>query len=125
MKQQQQTLGECLKSARESKDFSLRKVETLTSISNPYLSQLEGDKIKQPSPIILHKLSELYGVPYETVMELAGYPVPGASTGGNNGAAQRASRFASRMGQVTKQEEDSLVEYLQFLRSRGKRRGGR
>lgn len=119
----QQSLGEYLKAARENKEFSLRKVETLTSISNPYLSQIESDKIKQPSPIMLHKLSELYEVPYETVMMLAGYPVPGAKIGSESGATGRTAQFASRIGPVTKQEEDALFEYLDFLRSRGKKRG--
>jgi transcriptional regulator with XRE-family HTH domain len=115
------SLGEYLKSGRENKNYSLRKVEALTSISNPYLSQMESDKIKQPSPIMLHKLSELYELPYENVLKLAGYPVPGAGRGSESGETVRISQFASRIGAVTKQEEDSLFEYLEFLRSRGKK----
>jgi transcriptional regulator with XRE-family HTH domain len=104
------TLGKYLKSAREKKGLSLRAVEGEIKISNAYLSQLEGDKIKQPSPVVLHDLSRLYEISYETLMELTGYPVPGATV-------DRHSLY-SRIGQTTKNEEDALVDYLDFLRSR-------
>jgi HTH-type transcriptional regulator, competence development regulator len=116
---QQQTLGQFLKNAREKQGLSLRAVEKVTGISNPYLSQLEGNKIKQPSPTLLHKLCELYEVPYGTVMELAGYP-----TTTTDSAPSRQSRIATRLGQITSEEEEALVEYLEFLRSRRKK-GGR
>jgi HTH-type transcriptional regulator, competence development regulator len=116
---QKQTLGQFLKNAREKQGLSLRAVEKVTGISNPYLSQLEGNKIKQPSPTLLHKLCELYEVPYSTVMELAGYP-----TSTTDSAPSRQSRIATRLGQITSEEEEALVEYLEFLRSRRKE-GGR
>ncbi|MBS1790517.1 MAG: helix-turn-helix domain-containing protein [Acidobacteria bacterium] len=115
---QNQTLGQFLKASRETKELSLRGVEKVTGISNAYLSQLEGDKIKQPSPTLLHKLCELYGVSYSTAMELTGYP----TTQGNEDTPP-SQRLAARLGWVTKKEEDALVEYLEFLRSRNK--GGR
>ncbi len=109
-------LGEYLKSAREKKGLSLRAVESEVGVSNAYLSQIESNKIKQPSPIVLHGLSNLYEVSYETLMELAGYPVPGAT-------ADRHSLY-SRIGPTTKEEEDAVAEYLDFLRSR-KSKGGK
>jgi transcriptional regulator with XRE-family HTH domain len=87
-----------------------------TGISNAYLSQLESGKIQQPSPVMLNKLSELYQVSYADILELAGYPVPDRSN-----KATSYSRLASRMGPTTKEEEDELLEYLEFLRSRRKR----
>jgi transcriptional regulator with XRE-family HTH domain len=113
------TLGQFLKTVREDKGLTLRSVENSTGISNAYLSQLEGDKIKQPSPIVLHKLAELYGASYTTLLDLAGYPVPGAD---NRNVKQ--SSLAARIGHVTSDEEDALVEYLEFLRARRKK-GGR
>jgi transcriptional regulator with XRE-family HTH domain len=109
------TLGLYLKSAREEEGLTLRAVEAEVDISNAYLSQLEGDKIKRPSPTVLHELSKLYEVSYETLMELAGYPVPGAS--------DTQHSLYSRIGRTTKDEEDALVDYLGFLRSRKGRRG--
>ena len=116
---QYQTLGQFLKDAREKQALSLRAVEKVTGISNPYLSQLEGNKIKQPSPTLLHKLCELYEVSYRTALELVGYP-----TTNTDAPPVRQSRIAERLGHVTSEEEESLVEYLAFLRSRRKK-GGR
>lgn len=113
---QNQTLGQFLKDAREKQGLSLRAVEKVTGISNSYLSQLEGDKIKQPSPTLLHKLCELYEVPYSTVMELAGYP-----TTNTDSPPSGARRIAARLSQITSEEEEALVEYLEFLRSRRKK----
>jgi HTH-type transcriptional regulator, competence development regulator len=113
MIKKKQTLGQCLKAARERKRLTLRQVESATKISNAYLSQLEGDKIKQPSPIWLHKLAELYEVAYALLLGLAGYPVPRSQA-----IAESNGALAARMGSVTADEEDAIVEYLEFLRSR-------
>ena len=58
------TLGEELKELRETRGMTLREVEQKSGISNGYLTQLENNKIKEPSPNILYKLSEVYDVPY-------------------------------------------------------------
>ncbi len=107
------TLGKFLQAAREVKQLSLRAVEKLTGVSNAYLSQVESSKIKQPSPTILHKLSELYEVSYSDVLALAGHPVPGDHDHDDN-----SPRTLDRLGAVTPDEEQALVEYLAFLRSR-------
>ncbi|MCY3711201.1 MAG: helix-turn-helix transcriptional regulator [Caldilineaceae bacterium] len=112
-------LGAFLSSARSKLDMSLRAVEKETGISNAYLSQLEHGKIKTPSPQNLNKLAQLYRVPYELLMELAGFPVPKAPPAESQTARDT---FAARIGAVTEEEEEALVEYLQFIRSRRSRR---
>lgn len=107
------TLGKFLQAAREAKQLSLRAVEKATGVSNAYLSQVESGKIKQPSPTILHKLSELYEVSYADVLALAGHPVPGGDDHEDN-----SPRTLDRLGAITPDEEQALVEYLAFLRSR-------
>jgi transcriptional regulator with XRE-family HTH domain len=92
-------------------------VEETVGISNAYLSQLETGKVRSPSPVVLHKLSDLYGVPYATVLQEAGYPVPETVK-----ETDSATRLASRVGSTTQEEEDALVDYLMFLRSRNQRR---
>ena len=109
-------MGVMLRDARNALGLSLRDVEAKADVSNAYLSQMEGGKIKQPSPAILHKLCEIYGASYSLALELAGYPVPDRSQ------STARERFASRLGQTTPEEESALVEYLRFLRSR-KRKG--
>jgi transcriptional regulator with XRE-family HTH domain len=106
--------GEYLKAARIRKELSLRAVESEVGISNAYLSQLEQGKIKQPSPNVLYKLSQLYDLSYKEVMRLVGYPVPGEEE-------EESADLAARIGPVTEEEEEELIDYLKFLRSRRKR----
>jgi transcriptional regulator with XRE-family HTH domain len=111
-------LGACLRSARDQRKLSLRAVERATGISNAYLSQIESGKIREPSPTVLHKLAELYNVPYADLMSLAGYPDAGP-------APSEKATADSRLGPMTPDEERAVREYLEFLRSkRGKRGGG-
>lgn len=107
-----QTLGSYLKKCREDLHLTLRDVDEITDISNPYLSQLEGNKIKKPSPNVLNKLSELYKIPYSKLMKLAGYPVP---------EIEETGKLYARIGDTTIEEEDALVEYLEFLRAKRNR----
>ena len=115
MKEDKLTLGQFLQEARERKELTLRAVEKAVGVSNAYLSQLEGGKIRQPSPVVLHRLSDLYEISYSDTLQLAGYPVPKQRDSDSLG------RLAARIGPVTKAEEDALVEYLEFLRSRRRR----
>lgn len=112
-------LGEFLKAARESEKVTLRFVEQQTGISNAYLSQLENGKIRQPSPIVLHKLCALYDVSYGKAMNLAGYPIPQD----NNGSTEsEVHGLFARFGKITADEEKELADYLDFLRSKSRRK---
>ncbi len=115
------SLGSYLKSLRNAKGMSLRDVEQKTGISNAFLSQIESGKVKEPSPVMLHKMSSLYGVPYETLMERAGYPVPH----GKMFVSPPASSTYHRFGTITEEEEQALLDYLSFFRQQAKRQGGR
>jgi HTH-type transcriptional regulator, competence development regulator len=109
-------LGALLADLRTAKGLSLREVEEATgkAVSNAYLSQLENGRIRKPSPHVLHSLAEVYGVPYETLMERAGYLLPSESTEG--GRRRRLAAFA--IDDLTAEEEEELLKYLAFLRSR-------
>lgn len=109
------TFGDFIQAARSRSGLTLRAVEEATGISNAYLSQLEKGKIKQPSPLILYKLSDVYKVPYSDLFRLIGYPLP------DDLLSPGAAAKASRIGPVTQDEEESLIEYLEFLRSRNQR----
>jgi transcriptional regulator with XRE-family HTH domain len=105
-------LGTYLRTAREREGYSLRDVERKVGIANAYLSQIESGKIRRPSPLVLHKLSRLFGVSYTTLMRLAGYPAPEEKQDDTTLA------LARRFGPVTENEAEAVMEYLQFLRSR-------
>lgn len=111
---QPSNLGALLADLRTAKGFSLREVEEATgkAVSNAYLSQLENGKIKKPSPNVLHSLSEVYVVSYEALMEKAGYLLPSDKSG------RRMSLAVFAIDDLTAEEEEELLKYLAFLRSR-------
>ena len=113
-------LGHFLKELRNAKGFTLRDVEDATRnheevnvVSNAYVSQLENGKITDPSPHILHSLAVVYGVPYEALMQRAGYFMPQEG--------KRLGTFAEF--ELSTEEEDELVAYLRFRRDQGKSGG--
>jgi HTH-type transcriptional regulator, competence development regulator len=117
-----QPLGEYLANVRTTKQMSLREVEEAANgvVSNAYLSQLEHGRIAKPSPNILHCLAQVYGVPYETLMEKAGYIAAAAPNETGSRRHGRVPTFAK--DNLTNEEEEALLEYLAFLRSKkGKR----
>jgi transcriptional regulator with XRE-family HTH domain len=111
-------LGAVLADLRTAKRLSLREVEEATgkAVSNAYLSQLEKGKIKKPSPNVLHSLAEVYVVPYEALMEKAGYLLPSEANKG--GRRRRLAAFA--IDDLTAEEEEELLKYLAFIRSRNR-----
>src|ERR1700730_16461105 len=116
------TLGQYLASIRADRPVTLRQVEEATNkeVSNAYLSQIENDKIQQPSPNVLHALSEIYSIDYSKLMEMAGHITPTKSRGQNE-RHRRIATFANQ--HLTPEEESALIDYLQFIR-RKKRPGG-
>ncbi len=109
-------LGGLLADLRTAKGLSLRQVEEATgkAVSNAYLSQLEKGRIRKPSPNVLHSLAAVYAVPYEALMEKAGYLWP--SEGSAPGRRRRLAAFA--IDDLTAEEEEELLKYLAFIRSR-------
>ena len=110
-------LAGLLADLRQAKGLSLREVEEGTgkAVSNAYLSQLENGRIRKPSPNVLHALAGVYAVPYETLMEKAGYLPPSEGKAGR----RRRSLAAFAFDDLTAEEEEELLKYLAFLRFRG------
>lgn len=117
------TLGDELRRIREARGLSLRAVEAAIGISNAYLSQVETGKIDKPNPNYLFKLAELYRIPYEMLMEKAGYIMRAAGKKGRSaGAPRRAQNLSgaalSTMEDLTPEEAEELMRFLAFIRSR-------
>jgi transcriptional regulator with XRE-family HTH domain len=114
------TLGQYLASIRNDRGLSQREVERKTDkvVSNAYLSQIENDQIKRPSPNILNALAELYAVSYEDLMERAGFVVPTRARRSPQQRHGRVATFAEH--NLTAEEEAKLIEFLGYLRSRKK-----
>jgi len=111
------SFGAVLKQARDVRVLSAIDAARQAGISAAYLSKLENDDVKRPSPHVLHQLSEALAVPYAELMRLSGYRVPGESNG-NPTDAVSAALFAD----LTDDERDELLEYLAWYRARRRAR---
>ena len=107
------SLGSVLKQARDVRELSGVDAARGAGISPAYLSKLESDAVKRPSPHVLHQLSEALGLPYAGLMRLCGYRVPGDSEPDDTRAVS-AALFAD----LTDDEREELVEYLAWFRTR-------
>ena len=105
------SLGNTLKGYRELMNLTLRQVEDVTGISNAYLSQLENDRIKNPSANVLYKLASLYHVELDTLLVASGIIT--------KNAPQKNKLFntiAFSAESLTEEDEQELLNYLRFLR---------
>jgi HTH-type transcriptional regulator, competence development regulator len=114
------SFGSVIRQAREVRALSGVDAARAAGISAAYLSKLESDAVKRPSPHVLHQLSEALELPYAELMELSGYRVPGESTG-----KPRDSVGAALFADLTDDERDELVEYLAWYRARRRTNRGR
>ena len=105
--------GALLRQAREVRELSGSDVARAAGISAAYLSKLESDSVKKPSPHVLHQLSEALEVPYAELMRLSGYRVPGDAS-----AKPTELLGAALFADLTDDERDELLEYLAWYRAR-------
>lgn len=113
-------LGQHLARLRTLKGLTLRQVEEATDkkVSNAYLSQLEKGHITKPSAQALYSLSLVYGEPYDTLMEKAGYLAPAGTKEG-----ERHGRTATLpIDDLDEDEEKELIEFLSYLRFKRKKK---
>jgi HTH-type transcriptional regulator, competence development regulator len=118
-----QQLGEQLQVVRKMRKLSLQAAAKPAGISAAYLQKLERGDVKEPSPRILYGLSEALEVPYDRLMSLAGYVVPGAD--GQRAADTNVLGFALSSERLSDDESTALAEYLSWYRyDRDRGRGG-
>lgn len=113
------SLGITLKDARKNVGLTLRQVEDMTEISNAYLSQLENDKIKNPSVNILSKLSSLYKVSLKTLLSNAEM-IDKKEAQQEEINLSFAQKIAFRAEDLTEEERNDVLKYLEFIKSRKK-----
>ncbi|HEY9241625.1 MAG TPA: helix-turn-helix transcriptional regulator [Streptosporangiaceae bacterium] len=121
---QLQALGEFIRTQRKLANLSLRQLADMTSLSNPYLSQIERG-LHQPSVRVLKLISEALDVSAETLLAQAGLLDPDrASPPGPSGPAAGAApppdaEAAIRADQrLTDDQKSALITvYRSMLRS--------
>lgn len=85
---QREALGAFIHAQRKMANLSLRQLADLTSLSNPYLSQVERG-LHQPSVRVLKAIADALHVSAETLLEQAGLLDPDPEP-----AAEAAARAA-------------------------------
>jgi transcriptional regulator with XRE-family HTH domain len=118
---QLQALGAFIRTQRKLANLSLRQLADMTSLSNPYLSQIERG-LHQPSVRVLKLISEALDVSAETLLAQAGLldpdraapsrPEPGTAPPADAEAAIRADQ------RLTDDQKSALITvYRSMLRS--------
>jgi transcriptional regulator with XRE-family HTH domain len=69
--ERREALGAFIRTQRKMANLSLRQLAELTSLSNPYLSQIERG-LHQPSVRVLRAISDALNVSAETLLTQAG-----------------------------------------------------
>jgi transcriptional regulator with XRE-family HTH domain len=111
------SIGTVLRQAREVRGLTSIETARRAGISSAYLSKLENDAVKRPSPEVLHQLSAVLGVPYAELMALVGHPLPSIDPSPDHGRLG-AALFAD----LSDDERDELIEYLAWYRARKRAR---
>lgn len=85
---QREALGAFIRTQRQRANLSLRQLADLTSLSNPYLSQVERG-LHEPSVRVLKAISDALNVSAEVLLAEAGLvdAVTGEKTGDKAGAS--------------------------------------
>ena len=107
------SIGSVLRQAREVRGRTSVETARSARISSAYLSKLENDAVKRPSPEVLHRLSKVLEVPYAELMALVGHPLPSVDA-----PPDHARLGEALFADLTDDERDELIEYLAWYRSR-------
>jgi transcriptional regulator with XRE-family HTH domain len=115
---QMKALGGFIRSQRKLANLSLRQLAELTSLSNPYLSQIERG-LHQPSVRVLRLLADALNVSAETLLAEAGLLEHAASqargdAGEGPGSVESVIRADTRLDD--EQKAALLAVYRSMLR---------
>lgn len=122
------TIWEYLSSVREARGYTLsavvdavrgaiknKELEKQSAVSRGYLSQLEAGRYNNPSPYKLKALALIYNIPYELLMNKAGY------LDETSNKVKEDASFTLMLKEVqdmTPNERESVLSYIEFVKSR-------
>ncbi|GAI33011.1 unnamed protein product [marine sediment metagenome] len=123
------SLGAYLRGVREERQLTLRDVERLAKekrigaeLSSGYLSMLERDEVKEPSPRILFSLASIYEVDYIDLMKKANYIPQDVKIEGHT-PAQVAFRGAAQLGEEQRKRIQRIIDFELSDIQKSKRKG--
>ena len=108
-------MGHVLRRAREHFRLSLREVERRTGRSNAYLSQIERGVIRQPDPVVLLELAELYRLDFMTLAQWAGWTDRKERTESGSGRNDAGSHLIRRVLDLDETQRTEVLNYIQKI----------
>jgi transcriptional regulator with XRE-family HTH domain len=106
-----EALGAFIRTQRKMANLSLRQLAELTSLSNPYLSQIERG-LHQPSVRVLKAISDALNVSAETLLAQAGLidaAVGDTSSGADEPASSTTEDAIRTDGRLTDEQRAALL----------------
>ena len=101
-------VGNVLRRARQHQQLSIREVARRIGKSSAYLSQIELGDIRQPDPVVLLALAELYKLDFMTLAKWAGWAGGGERAEGGKSATLLVSR-------VLELDDSLRAEVLRYI----------
>ena len=107
-------VGGVLRRARQHHGLSLRDVERRIGRSNAYLSQVERGLIRQPDPIVLLQLAELYGLNFEILAAWADW-IPSDMSASDARRGPSTTVLVREVLQLTADERTTVLRVVDSL----------
>jgi transcriptional regulator with XRE-family HTH domain len=105
-------VGTVLRRAREHHKLSIREVERRIGRSSAYLSQIERGVIKQPDPMVLLELAELYRLNFMTLARWAGWANESQDT---TNSSNSTSLLVRQILELDDKQRGEVLAYVQHL----------
>jgi len=105
---QREALGSFIRAQRKMANLSLRQLAELTTLSNPYLSQLERG-LHQPSVRVLKLISDALNVSAETLLTQAGLITPASPEPGEPASAGPPTEDAIRIDERLSEDQKAAL----------------
>jgi transcriptional regulator with XRE-family HTH domain len=113
---QREALGAFIRTQRKMANLSLRQLAELTSLSNPYLSQVERG-LHQPSVRVLKAISDALNVSAETLMAQAGLIDAVTGEGQDTDEPGSSARTEEVIGADARLSDDQKAALIAVYRS--------
>jgi transcriptional regulator with XRE-family HTH domain len=113
---QREALGAFIRTQRQMANLSLRQLAELTSLSNPYLSQVERG-LHQPSVRVLKAISDALNLSAETVLAQAGLIDVVTDEGPDADEAGRKARTEDVIREDERLNDDQKAALIAVYRS--------
>ena len=108
-------VGKVLRRARSHRQLSLREVERRIGRSNAYLSQIERGLIRQPDPVVLLELADLYGLNFMTLTTWAGWVSPEGDPEQDPDRRDSTSGLIRRVLELDGGQRTQVLSYVESL----------